>query len=187
MALVSAEAKARKAEYMKAWREANREKLRKYSRTWLQQNKDSEQAKAAERNARYYQKRKDQILARKRDRYAALDPLKRLAYCGYLTADPELWRARQRKWVKANPEKAAAAVVRRRETILRATPAWANLDAIRAIYAEAKRLQEMDGVPRDVDHIVPLRGRNVCGLHVETNLQILTARENRKKGARHAA
>lgn len=70
----------------------------------------------------------------------------------------------------------------RKEHIKQATPPWVNMAAIDAIYCEARRLTEQTGVPYDVDHIIPLRGVNVCGLHVAENLQVLTATENRSKG-----
>jgi hypothetical protein len=60
-------------------------------------------------------------------------------------------------------------------------PVWANRDAIREVYAEAYRLTQETGIPHHVDHVIPLKGRNVCGLHIETNLQVLPALENMKK------
>lgn len=59
-----------------------------------------------------------------------------------------------------------------------ATPAWADLSAIGDVYVKATALGH------HVDHIIPLRGKTVCGLHVECNLQILPPDINRKKGAR---
>lgn len=38
------------------------------------------------------------------------------------------------------------------------------------------------GIPHHVDHIIPLQGENICGLHIPENLQILKATDNRKKG-----
>ena len=52
-----------------------------------------------------------------------------------------------------------------------ATPSWADLDKIKAIYNECPKGYH-------VDHIIPLQGALVCGLHVETNLQYLTAQDN---------
>ena len=63
----------------------------------------------------------------------------------------------------------------------RATPPWANLSAMNAVYAEAKRLQAADGVARHVDHDIPLKHPLVCGLHVENNLRILSAAQNMAK------
>ena len=66
---------------------------------------------------------------------------------------------------------------KRRAAKLQATPAWADQKAIQHIY---------DTRPEGyhVDHIVPLQGRNVCGLHVENNLQHLPALENQRKSNR---
>lgn len=63
----------------------------------------------------------------------------------------------------------------------RATPQWANEEAIVAIYAECAKRTAETGIEHHVDHIYPLQGKTVCGLHVEANLQILTGLENRRK------
>jgi hypothetical protein len=58
---------------------------------------------------------------------------------------------------------------------LQAVPKWADLDKISDIYRNCP-----DG--HQVDHIIPLQGVDVCGLHVENNLQYLTKFENASKG-----
>ncbi len=63
-------------------------------------------------------------------------------------------------------------------------PPWADPKAILALYAEAKRLTIEAGIPHHVDHVIPLQGEFVTGLHVETNLQILTGVENSRKSNR---
>lgn len=75
-------------------------------------------------------------------------------------------------------------VMRRNARKKNASPSWANLLAMQNIYEQAARLTRATGVAYHVDHIVPLQGKTVCGLHVENNLQILLKTENQIKGNR---
>lgn len=63
-------------------------------------------------------------------------------------------------------------------------PYWVDREALVAIAREAKLLSVTTGIPHEVDHIIPLSHPRVCGLTVPWNLQILTQRENGKKGNR---
>jgi hypothetical protein len=65
--------------------------------------------------------------------------------------------------------------MKRKAAQLKRTPRWANLDKINEFYLSATKTSKV------VDHIVPLQGKLVSGLHVENNLQLLTRHENSKK------
>jgi len=87
-------------------------------------------------------------------------------------------------WRKENPEKVNAIISRRRAAKLNATPAWANKERIAMFYQVALKLTDETGIRHEVDHIVPLRSKIVCGLHWEGNLQVLTKTENARKSNR---
>lgn len=90
-------------------------------------------------------------------------------------------KERDRKWKQENRHIFTALQVKREAAKNKRTPTWANLTKIREFYREARRLTQETGVPHHVDHIVPLQGREVCGLHVENNLRVIPATENMSK------
>lgn len=84
-------------------------------------------------------------------------------------------------WAKNNPGKNTAKSARRRAAELRATPIWADQARITRAYELAASIRVEHGIDCHVDHIIPLQGRNVCGLHVHDNLQIISSKANRAK------
>lgn len=72
----------------------------------------------------------------------------------------------------------------RDKRVKQATPPWADRKAIMAIYGRMRAMRRK-GMDVHVDHIIPLRGRNVSGLHVAANLRVIDATTNMKKGARY--
>ena len=86
-----------------------------------------------------------------------------------------------KKWKEKNKELVYFYGATRRARKKNATPAWADMDRIKYTYAHCHWLNKTFGHNMHVDHIVPLNGKNVCGLHVHTNLQIIPAEENLRK------
>lgn len=70
---------------------------------------------------------------------------------------------------------------KRKSLIKNATPSWVNLSEIEKIYKEAVIKSEKTGIKYHVDHIMPIKHKLFCGLHVPWNLQILEASENCSK------
>lgn len=96
--------------------------------------------------------------------------------------NPEYFQERRRERYKKHPAYYKAMAKERKYLRSRQMPPWADKKLIREFYVEAERLTRETGVPHHVDHIYPLKGERCCGLHVETNLQILTGVENMRKG-----
>jgi hypothetical protein len=92
--------------------------------------------------------------------------------------------ARLNEYRKNNPEKFAALVSKRRSAKLNATPKWLtkeHLEQIEELFLCARMFKLYTGEEYHVDHIVPLQGKTVCGLHVPWNLQVIPAKENLSK------
>lgn len=93
--------------------------------------------------------------------------------------------SRARKWQSANKEKEYARHSAKRAARLKAVPNWlSELDKwiISEIYNLSMLRTKITGIKWHVDHIVPLQGNGVCGLHVPWNLRVIPAKENLAKG-----
>jgi hypothetical protein len=95
-------------------------------------------------------------------------------------ANQERDRQRRDEYRRANRGQYAANAMRRHAAKLERTPAWADHDLIDSFYALAGIYRDF-GHEVEVDHVVPLRGRRVSGLHVHDNLQIIPSHLNKAK------
>ena len=98
-------------------------------------------------------------------------------------------RAQIAKWTKANSWRPAFYAAARRAVEKASVAIWADSEferfAIEEAYALSDLRTQVVGIPFHVDHIVPLRGKTVCGLHCAANLEVIPARSNMLKSNRY--
>jgi hypothetical protein len=136
---------------------------------------DRANARRRERNKR--PEVAQRIKFQKAESYLRHRPAKLAKQAVYREQHREETRAATRKWVKDNMPRKLAHNKARAKRVQQATPPWAKMEDIRLFYLNCPEGHE-------VDHAIPLKGKNVCGLHVESNLQYLLKLENRTKHAR---
>jgi hypothetical protein len=162
------------------YREENRERVRAVSARWRERHRDLARERTATWVAAFPERQRAAEVAyreRNRDKVNAHT-------ADYRRRFPEKAKEHGRKWRAVNKPRLAAKSAARRFAKIKATPAWADHAAITAIYEECARISRETGIVHHVDHIYPLKGKTMCGLHVETNLQILAGTENLSKGNR---
>ena len=123
------------------------------------------------------------------EHWTTLSQLKKTQNClaTWKKANPDKIITHRKSWLKNNLNKHNAKTAKQRASKLQRTPPWLTAEhfaEIQAFYTQSKALTQSTGVAYHVDHIVPLRGESVSGLHVPWNLQVITATENCSKNNR---
>jgi hypothetical protein len=93
----------------------------------------------------------------------------------------ELNKAYKKKWNKENPYYFTEYFIKRTRKLAQATPEWVDMAEIHRIHKYREKISRKTGVEYHVDHYYPLQGKNICGLNVPWNLQVITAEENMAK------
>ena len=170
------------------------EKAKAYHKAWCEANKD----KILAQKKAYYEANKDEILAQQKARYEANKDKRKVQAKAYYEANKEKIKAYNKAHHEANKDKRNAQQkayyevnsakyierARFRESLLNKLqkPSWYSSKLVNKIYKECKELNKIAGfIKYHVDHIIPLQGKNVSGLHVQGNLQIILASVNLSK------
>lgn len=145
----------------------NAEVYKAKSVRWREENPE----RYAQRNAEYFSREEVKDRMRRTTREWA-------------AANPDRKRQMDLEFKAKNPAKVTSYKARYRAARRQATPSWltdVQTAQIEAVYAEARRLSEETGIPYEVDHIVPLAGRVVSGLHVPWNLRAIPKIKNNRR------
>lgn len=153
------------AERVKAWNISNVERQRINKKEWKANNKDIV------------------LASNKKHRDAHKEQIRKTRGIWYIN-NKQKHADYNKEWRTANLGKCAAYVRARQAARIERTPAWLTEDdewLMEEAYILAALRTKMLGFPWHVDHVIPLRGKRVSGLHVPTNLQVIPGSENLSK------
>lgn len=171
------------SEAQKLWHAAHKEQKREYDRAYRLANKE----RIAAAKAAYVAANPEADRTRKAKYRANHREKLRAAGIEYNRVNAEDRAKYLQQYQKQNAHKVRYWAMKRHTAKLQRTPQWLSDDdhwMIEQAYELAALRTQMLGIPYQVDHIIPLQGKNVSGLNVPWNLQVIPAVENRRKGNR---
>jgi hypothetical protein len=161
-------------------RNKNIKKARESFKNWAAKDP----AKETERKLKWAKENREKTLAAGRRYYHTHRDARVKAQKKTRAANKEKYAERQKEWRKNNMGYVLAANALRNANKLQRTPKWLTKEdkkKISQLYKQARHLTETTGEQHHVDHIIPLQGKLVSGLHVPSNLQILHWKDNLSK------
>ena len=164
----------------KSWRSRNTERHRQMARDWYIENRERDLQKGKD----YYRNNKEKVLERTSQWKAENAEQYKESNKIWRKANPSKVAEYERRYIENNREKVNAKAAARRATKLQSTIKLSpeHEQAIKRLYAFANYISEKTKIQHHVDHIVPLQGKEMMGLHVPWNLQVIAASRNLAKG-----
>lgn len=149
-------------------------------REWKQKLRAQHPEKVAEYKRKDYQNNKATYVAAQKRRVENNPEKVALEKQQHYQKNKDIYKERAAKWKKENRGRAAYLNAKRKKLIKQATPPWLTSDH----WFQIRQYYETADIKIEVDHIVPIQGKTVCGLHVPWNLQHLPQAENSQKRCR---
>jgi hypothetical protein len=164
---------------MREYRIKNLERVKEHEARGRAKRKDAHRLYAA----MWYQANKEKVKLASRQRYQRIkhSPREKFAKRKWRLDNLVKTREYNRLYRQRHKDRVTAIVQGRNARKRQARPTWANEAKIRVLYRTACILTKIMKRRFEVDHIYPLNSPFMCGLHVETNLRVLSREENMRK------
>ena len=161
--------KKREHETARIYRLNNPDKIKKKQQTQWKRIKNNKELLLKQKN-RLAEYRKTNKFLKWRENY----------WRDYFSKNKQLIREKHKKYYQENKAQTYLRCFKRRRNVLQQTPKWCDYNKLLAIYKKAEKMRDQ-GLKVNVDHIIPLKNKFVCGLNVPENLKIIEDKLNFSK------